>query len=123
MSGCDTQQADLFSYLSPETRIPGEEPDEVGSARERRTCVLGDQANLWVGKSSLSGACQEYQLALRGLRFDESVRGAPAPVGGGLADVWVNEVVGSPTVGQSRPRRFRISAVPYGYPFVDYPRN
>jgi hypothetical protein len=39
-------------------------PHQVKGPCESGTCVLGDQANLWVGQSPLPSARQEYELAL-----------------------------------------------------------
>jgi hypothetical protein len=49
------------------------EPHQVEGPGQSRTCVLGDQTDLWLGQSPLPGAGEEYELALRHVRLNKSV--------------------------------------------------
>lgn len=75
--------------IGPCARRTGQEPDEIESPGQSGTCLLGDQADLWVGQSPLPQTQKEYQLALHQLRLGESVPDAPTAIGGNVgASAW-----------------------------------
>jgi len=65
------------SPSAPERGGARPQSNEVEGPRESRTCVLGDQVDLWVVQSAGPRAGEEYQLALCQLRIGDSVRGSP----------------------------------------------
>jgi IS5 family transposase len=100
------------SPSAPERGRPRPHSHEVESPRERRTCVLGDQADLRMVQSAVPRAGEEYPLALHQLRLGESVRGSAAPAGGSLAGGYAHGGAGSLTAGKPQERRSRTSGFP-----------
>ncbi len=93
---------------------------EVEGAGESRTCVLGDQADLWVSQSPIPGTGEEDPLAADQLRIGESVCGATAALGRDVGNVCLG--AGNRTVGGPHNKGFG-AAVTYRIGSDDQLRN